>query len=369
MHNKHTSAEIYSYIKERILNGIFSKDSLLPTETTLALNFSVSRPTIAKAYNRLQKEGYIEKKKGIGSTVLYESNKIYSFGLLLPGSGESEIFSAINDQLLRVSEKGEFNLLWEGATASSADTRKKHIFTCCELYINKKVDGIFFAPLERTADAVLINQLICKDIQKANIPLVLIDRSIHSYSQKNDFDLVGLNNFEAGYLMAQHLIDSGCENVYFFHLPHSATSVKLRIAGVQKALSDYKIFFCEEQILCANPFDLKIIEQIKITNGRTGIICANDVTAAALMSSLEQLHLVITKDLVICGFDDMKYSSQLKYPLTTYSQPSEDIANVSIELMMRRLKNKNCPPVTVSLSGELIIRNSSIFIKKDTITP
>ena len=84
--------------------------------------YSVSRPTIAKVYNQLQTEGYITKKKGLGTIVNHKyTSTTLSFGLLLPGAGESEIFSIINDQLLKQSEAGKFNCLWEGATASNAN--------------------------------------------------------------------------------------------------------------------------------------------------------------------------------------------------------------------------------------------------------
>lgn len=87
----------------------------------------------------MQDEGYIKKKKGLGTIVIHKhTNTINIFGLLLPGAGESEIFSIINDQLLKQSETGKFNCLWEGATASSAHIRRTLIETCCENYIKKK---------------------------------------------------------------------------------------------------------------------------------------------------------------------------------------------------------------------------------------
>lgn len=102
MNTKPSYKSIYDILKKDILDGVYPTGSLLPTELTLADQYSVSRPTIAKVYNQLQAEGYITKKKGLGTIVNHKHTATtLTFGLLLPGAGESEIFSIINDQLLK----------------------------------------------------------------------------------------------------------------------------------------------------------------------------------------------------------------------------------------------------------------------------
>lgn len=355
---------IYNALKEDIINEVFLAGTLLPTEQNLAEKYSVSRPTIAKVYNQLQEEEYINKKKGLGSMVIYKrTNSIYTFGLLLPGAGESEIFSIINDQLLKQSEKGKFNCLWDGATASSAEMRKILIDTCCENYIKKKVDGILFSPLERVTDAYQINLQICEKIFNANIPIVLIDRDILKSPERSKFDVVCIDNFSAGGIMGKHLIDAGCETIHFFSRPDSAFSVNLRLSGVKNVVWENKLHFNDENIYFGDPADIEFVKQIKVISGKTGIICANDSTAAVLMSSLDTIGIKISSDILICGYDDMKYSEHLKHSLTSFRQPCEEIADVSIELLLRRLKNKDLLPVTVNLTGEIVTRESSKFIK------
>lgn len=355
---------IYGLLKDQILNETFPSGSMLPTELTLARKYGVSRPTIAKVYNQLQEEGLVIKKKGVGTVITYRCPNIkYTFGLLLPGAGESEIFSIINDQLLKESESGRFNCLWEGASASNAEIRKSLIKTCCESYIDKKVDGVFFSPLERVHHAQELNVEICDALRSAGIPLVLIDRDIVAFPARSGFDIVCLDNFSAGCTMAEHLISQGCDTVYFFSRPDSASSVDLRLAGVRDAVLKHRYAFDARNIFCGNPEDPDFVKRIHISPYKTGIICANDSTAAVLMSTLDTLGLKISSDILIGGFDDMKYSEHLKHALTSYRQPCEEIANVSIELLLRRMKNKNRPPVTVNLTGEIVIRESSQFTK------
>lgn len=362
MKTKPSYKSIYDIIKKDILDGVYPTGCLLPTELTLAEQYSLSRPTIAKVYNQLQAEGYITKKKGLGTIVNHKHvSSTLTFGLLLPGAGESEIFSIINDQLLKQSESGKFNCLWEGATASNADIRRELIETCCDNYIKKGVNGIFFSPLERVADADSINLRICEKIEEAGIPLVLIDRDIFNFPKRSNFDIVCLDNFSSGCIMAQHLLDQGCTTIHFFYRPDSACSVNMRLAGIKEVVQQAKLPFDEKNVYCGNPEDIEFVKQMSIVSGKTGVICANDSTAAVLMSTLTDLGVQISSDLLICAYDNMKYSMHLKHSLTSFKQPCEEIANVSVELMFRRINNKKAFPVTVNLAGEIVVRDSSRF--------
>lgn len=363
MNDKYNYKTIYATVKEDILKGVYPTGTLLPTELNLAEKYSVSRPTISKVYNQLQKEGYVNKKKGLGTIILFKQNvnKIYTFGLLLPGAGESEIFSIINDQILKQSEIMQFNCLWEGATASNAGIRRNLIESCCDNYIAKQVDGIFFSPLERVPDADRINKLICQKIQQAGIPLILIDRDIVPIPQKSPFDVICLDNYSAGCIMAQHLMEAGCKQIHFFYRPDSAYSVRIRFLGVKSTVQEQGLAFDEHNDFCGNPEDLEFVKTIPVEKGKTAIICANDSTAAVLMSSLETIGYKIASDLLICGYDDMKYSQHLKCSLTSFIQPCKEIANNSIDLMMRRIKDNDRPPISVYMNGQIIVRESTRF--------
>lgn len=363
MSSKFNYKKIYTSLKEDIERKKFNLGDLLPTESELASLHSVSRPTIARAYNLLQDNGYVEKKIGSGTKVIYkEKSEIHTIGLLLPGAGESEIFSMINNRLLEHAKSNKYDFLWEGATAGNAEIRKKMAEIHCKKYISEKVDGILFSPLELIPNAEGLNFEICEQIRNANIPLVLIDRDIVDFPNRSHFDMISLDNYNAGYSMGSYLISKGVETLYFFQRADSAASLTLRLAGIRASAEDHGLKFEKENTIKGNPDDLNLIKNIDIIPGKTGIICANDATAAVFMSSLEQLNIIVGKDVILSGFDNMKYASHLKYSLTSYMQPCEKFADISLELITRRIKNINSTPLTVTLLGEIIERESSSFL-------
>jgi len=353
---------IFESLRDDIVKGVYKSGALLPSEDTLARQYSVSRPTIAKVYNQLQDKGYIKKTRGYGSQVIHENKQTtYTIGLLLPGSGESEIFTTINDQILKFSRKNHLNCLWEGATASNAEIRKAQIEHFCDDYISQRVDAILFSPLERLPDSDEINLRIFKKIIHAHIPLVLIDRGIKAQPELGGYDIIWLDNLSAGDVMATLLIKNGCETIHYFYRPDSANSVDVRLLGVRQAVLRHQLPFTEDNTYCGDPADIEFIKTIKIVPGKTGIICANDSTAAVLLSSLEKINIKPTSDCLICGYDNMKYAQYLKYPLTSYLQPCEEMANISLELAIRRIKNPHYIPMTVSIKGKVIERESTTF--------
>ncbi|MFA6738571.1 MAG: GntR family transcriptional regulator [Bacteroidales bacterium] len=352
---------IYEEIKKDIESNIYEPDERLPTEQEMSIKYSVSRPTICKVYNILQEEGYVRKKKGSGTFVIFGSKKKYTFGLLLPGAGESEIFSIINDRLLNLSKEIGFECLWDGASANDAKIRKSLAEFNCDEYIRKKVDGIFFSPIERFENADIINKSIYEKVSQEGIPMVLIDRDVLPFPEKSNLDLVCLDNYQAGYIVGRHLIEQGCTTLFFFYRPFSAYSVKQRLIGLFFAAMSLGVAFSDKNVICSSPDDKLTISKLPIHPGKTGIICANDSTAAMLMSTLEETGVRLCKDVLVCGFDDMKYAQYLKCPLTSYRQPCEEIANLSVELMLRRVLNSKVAPITAMLSGELKKRKSTEF--------
>jgi len=63
-------AQIREQIKEQILNGQIKEGEILPSIRSLAKDVGVSVITTTRAYNDLEKEGFIATMQGKGSVVL-----------------------------------------------------------------------------------------------------------------------------------------------------------------------------------------------------------------------------------------------------------------------------------------------------------
>lgn len=351
-------------LRSDILSGRIATGSLLPTEKELAAELSLSRPTVAKVYNALKHEGLLTKVQGKGTTVVFggERNK-YTFGLLLAGAGESEIFGAINDHFLAIEKENDVKFLWDGAIANDAQIRNTTIRKIAEEYLEKNVSGIFFAPIERTPNATAINTEICDLIREAKVPVVLLDKDIFQLPMRSRFSVVSLDNCSAGYTMTRHLIENGAKKIYFIYREDSASSVDKRVTGVVRACFDSDIAFRKDQLIrFGNASGSEFINALRSIPEGSGILCGNDSTAAVVMSTLKETGIVVSKDVIVAGFDDMKYGKLLQPSLTTFRQPLKEIACASYELMMNYILKSNTGVLDLNFYGELIERESSKFI-------
>ena len=89
-----------------------------------------------------------------------------------------------------------------------------------------------------------------------------------------------------------------------------------------------------------------------------GIVCANDITAARLMQTLEGFGVGVPSDMRIVGIDDVKYAALLGVPLTTLHQPCREIGETAIRTMLERIANPQLPARDVLLDCKLVIRRS-----------
>lgn len=67
---------LYLILRERIVDGTYRADDMLPTESELMATFGISRITVKRALNDLAAEGLVERSRGRGTTVTEKSNTL-----------------------------------------------------------------------------------------------------------------------------------------------------------------------------------------------------------------------------------------------------------------------------------------------------
>jgi DNA-binding LacI/PurR family transcriptional regulator len=178
------------------------------------------------------------------------------------------------------------------------------------------------------------------------------------FPQRSGFDLVGIDNFEAGGLAAEHLIKMRCQHLAFVTRPHSAATVDARIAGVREPLLRHGLEADSNWVQFGDPADVKFVGLLTAARRWDGFICTNDLTAAVLMRSLQNVDVNVPRDVRVVGFDDARYAALLGVPLTTIHQPCRDIALTAFRAMLERIAEPALPFRTLLLAPHLVVRES-----------
>src|SRR6202521_3882034 len=94
------SSPKYQVIRQTLADAIGSGQHppghRLPSASELVKTFAASRPTVNRALRELQLAGLIDRRAGSGSYVRADAAaRGYTFGLLIPELGRTEIFEPI----------------------------------------------------------------------------------------------------------------------------------------------------------------------------------------------------------------------------------------------------------------------------------
>jgi DNA-binding LacI/PurR family transcriptional regulator len=255
------------------------------------------------------------------------------------------------------AQHGSHHVLLWGSSLGDSHNIGQQASNACRQLVAKKVSGVFFAPLELAAQKDAINRNIADVLDKAGIPIVLLDRDLVAYPERSRYDLVGIDNRRAGYAITAHLLRCGCRKIVFVGRPGSAPTVDARIAGYREAMGAFDAKL-QVYIRRIEPDD-KV--QVKATLDEIhpdGFLCANDFTAAHLLKTLDELGVTVPENVRMVGIDDVKYASLLSVPLTTIHQPCADMGAVAITAMLERLRNPKLPPRDILLNFQLVVRDS-----------
>lgn len=350
--------KILQQLRSSIVTGKYKAGERLPSEHELVESFGSSRVTVNRALRELQMAGLIERRAGSGSYVKANSTSGYTFGLLIPELGRTEIFEPICRGMAEAKQAGHHALLWGKSLTYSAATGDD-VSSLCQQLIAQKVSGVFFAPLELTAGKDAINRAIVQQFEQAAIAVVLLDRDLVQYPQRSSYDLVGIDNRRAGYVITEHLIKAGARRPIFVCRSGSAPTVDARIAGFREAVLDLHLEFKSDLIRRFESWDTAPISQMVRDTRTDAIVCANDFTAAHVMRALHELRIPVPDKIRMAGIDDVKYATLLPVPLTTIRQPCGEIGATAVEVMVQRLEHPTFPARDVALSFRLIVRRSS----------
>jgi DNA-binding LacI/PurR family transcriptional regulator len=206
-----------------------------------------------------------------------------------------------------------------------------------------------------------VNSRVIDALDKAKIPVVLIDSDFKQFPLRSNYDLVGIDNRRVGYVLAEHLLGQGCQRIDFIAHRGASPTVDARLAGYREALFNHGMnpqrdwaHFVEE----VDEINIETVRLLVEAGPADAYICHNDYTAGQLMRDLIQLGIRVPEDVRVVGVGDVKYASALSVPLTTIRQPCAKIGRMAVDLLMQRISDPALPARDVRLDFQLITRAS-----------
>jgi len=236
--------------------------------------------------------------------------------------------------------------------ASSNWEAKKEVEVARD-FVRNRVDGVIVAPTSERSEAIEL-------FRRHSLPYVLVN--IRGGASES---FVCCDNELGGRLAAQHLIARGIERlVYLVGFPHQTAADRVKgVCQAVAALGRSDIELIEEKGIrnLNEGYETApaLVAKHKLDNGRAGVFALNDTVACGFLKALIELRIDVPETLALVGFDDISLSDILVRPLTTVSQPKEEMGRIATEMLLTRLKAPDAPPPPGRiLKPRLIVRST-----------
>ena len=348
MANEHTKAKAICEALRRELQGGRSSSRSLPSERALMRRFAAARETVRRALDELQAEGLVVRRVGKGTFPSKRAGLIPGrIGLIV--LSYAEIFAPICAEIARLCRERSIDLLFGDVSALDYTARAEQALRFARDFVERRVSGVILQPIGFVENAVRINAEIRSLFEAANVPMVLLDSSWPD--GLGEADVVGIDNFRCGQALAEHLLSQGARRCLFLTRRHAPPSNMLRAQGL-RSLMDCVLLQME-------PDNAAALRKALKRHRPDAIACGYDVYAANILKTLGGLDVSVPGDILLTGFDDVKYASLVSPPLTTVHQPCADIARAAFETLLARTVESNRAPRAILLSAPLVARESS----------
>ena len=345
---------IANELKARILAGDYEAHEKLPTEKELTQQYGVSRITSKRALTELEQEGLAYRVQGRGTFVSppasgSESSPLLEKNILFisPFPDNPEVGNYVQGILDCLQEHGcrlhiQSNGFLDLSDASS---------------LMADYAGIILYPASSTAHASILYQLYL-----TGFPVVILDKHLEGVP----FQAVTSDDFQGGFLAAQHLLQQGHRRLGFLasYGVEGSSSIRHRYFGFLKGIHQEEdqgsgtLLKGRGMDEAEDIFYGRCLEQIRLEH-ITALVMENDITAIHFMKFLRKQNCRVPQDLALVGFDNLQASSLVEPALTTIAQDFVQIGFLAAASLLELLHQSSSKD-SLTVPVKLIIRESSL---------
>lgn len=217
----------------------------------------------------------------------------------------------------------------------------------------KQVDGLIVA-----SAAPRQNHALRLRIQ--GVPFVFMDREV----ERVEADVVRVDNRLGMRLVAEHLVDLGHRRIGMISGPLDKASGHERYCGLRSALADLGVDL-EDPLVRFGDFKTSSGREgarkiLGILSPPTALVAANNQMTLGALLEIQEMGLRVPDDVSVVGFDDTEWAPLANPPLTTLGQPTYEMGEKAMRLLLRRIEGgKTHKPERVLLEPWLTVRKST----------
>lgn len=223
------------------------------------------------------------------------------------------------------------------------------------MVVSKQTDGIILlASMSPFGTEVLSAN------SKRRLPIVIGCETVSP--ELANFPSVHIDNVAAAMEATNYLVSQGHRKIAMIYGQESSLLTKDREFGYQSAMKKANLPIRDGWVVEG---DLSIAGARRATRSLvnhsdrpTAIFCANDEMAMGALHEIKAAGLRVPDDVSLIGFDDIRYAEITDPPLTTVSQPAEEIGERVVYRLCRLIDGEGGGSEPEIVTHKLIVRQS-----------
>lgn len=223
--------------------------------------------------------------------------------------------------------------------------------------LNAQVDGIMISITNKSKE----NEKILKRITDKNVPLIFFDRR----KNVDGVSSVTIDDYKAGYMATQHLIDQGCTKIAHLTGDQSLEIYDNRFKGYKQALQDNNIELNEEYVIFTKSKveegSLAVKKLLSLSITPDAIFSSSDFAALGAIQELKEQGKKIPEEVCVVGFGNEPFTKFMELTISSVDQSPLEMGRVAANVFLEQIKNTDNLKIEkkVVLSPVLQIRKSS----------
>jgi LacI family xylobiose transport system transcriptional regulator len=185
-------------------------------------------------------------------------------------------------------------------------------------------------------------------------------------------DAVAVNDPGGIMAIVRHLYDLGHRHIAFFGVLPGHFPVLQRVAGFRQALAALSLPVEEAYIALptqppnSNWVELStkcayqaVREWSALPEPPTAVVTMGDTMAFRVLQAARDLGVSVPDELSVTGYDDLELCQFTDPPLTTVGQPSLEVAQTAVKLLLDRMATREQSSRQVLIAPTLVVRGST----------
>jgi DNA-binding LacI/PurR family transcriptional regulator len=241
---------------------------------------------------------------------------------------------------------------------------KNYSLTVVNVSSENQPDSVNQIISQKSTDGLVIyGSVLTKEmsslILKSSFPHVIIGAP----NFESQLCWINTNNYLAGEIAANHLIEQGYGKIAFVGGAENDMITKHRLHGALTVLSDKNMKLEERYIRLGEPTiqdGCRMMKEILLAKtAPDSVICVSNYAALGVFRCLEDAKMTIPTDIGIITFDDYPFSQVTNPMMTTVNIDVYDMGNQAGKLILNKIKKPNLQVQTYTTLPNLIVRGST----------